>query len=68
MGVSLSETFIARLDKALVKYTAGDNFALTEGQSGYMALKLSWSEKNLSEPFSVGKYGSDKTKYTLLNQ
>lgn len=31
MGVSLSETFIARLDKALVKYTAGDNFALTEG-------------------------------------
>lgn len=30
VGVSLSETFIARLDKALVKYTAGDNSALAE--------------------------------------
>lgn len=31
VGVSLSETFIARLDKALVKYTAGDDSALAEG-------------------------------------
>lgn len=32
-----------------------------------MALKLSQSEKILREPFSVRKYGSDKTKNTLLN-
>ena len=63
----MSETFIARLDKALVKYTAGDNFTLAEGQSRYMDLKLSRSEKNLREPFSDKKYDSDKTKNTLLN-
>lgn len=32
-----------------------------------MALKSSQSEKILREPFSIRKYGSDKTKNTLLN-
>lgn len=32
-----------------------------------MALKLSPSEKILREPFSIRKYGSDKTKNTWLN-